>query len=119
MGVLVLAFYSLSPPAVKEAAGGNSLPGQANHAVAYLVIAAALRWAYPRSSPWRTLLLLTVYGCVLELLQTFVPGRSPKIIDALSSGVGAAMGAAVGRPLLDLAIRWTKQDRVRLRDEGG
>jgi VanZ family protein len=119
MSVLALAFYSLSPPALKEAAGGNSLPGQANHAVAYLVTAVALRWAYPRASPWRTLLLLMAYGCVLELLQTFVPERSPKVIDAVSSGVGAAMGAAVGRRLLDLVIRWARQDRVRFRDKGG
>jgi VanZ family protein len=120
MCVLALAFYSLAPPHLKEAAGGeNRLPGQVNHALAYCVTGVALRWAYPRSSPWRTILLLAGYGCVLELLQTFVPGRSPKIIDALSSGLGAAMGVAVGLTLLDLVIRWARQDRVRFRDKGG
>ena len=117
--VLALAFYSLSPPALKEAAGGEpGTPGQLNHAIAYCVTAIALRWAYPQSSPLRTLFLLVVYGCILESLQTFVPGRSPKAIDALSSGLGAAIGAMIGLPLLTLFTRWRRRGQNLSSAEG-
>ncbi len=110
--VLALAFYSLSPPALKEAAGGEpGTPGQINHAFAYGVTAVALRWAYPRSSSLRTLLLLSVYGCALEGLQNFVPGRSPKVIDALSSGLGAGIGTMAGLGLRTLLAQRTRHNR--------
>ncbi len=99
--VLALAFYSLTPPHLKEAAGGEpGTPGQLNHAFAYFVTAVALRWAYPRSNPLHIVLWLFAYGCVLELLQNLVPERSPKVIDAVSSGLGAVLGALVSLPLL-------------------
>ncbi len=110
--VLALAFYSLSPPALKEAAGGEpGTPGQINHAFAYGVTAVALRWAYPQVAPLRTLLLLVIYGCALEGLQNFVPGRSPKVIDALSSGLGAAIGTTVGLRLRALLTPLMRRDR--------
>ncbi len=99
--VAVLAFYSLAPPSLKEAAGGEpGTPGQLNHALAYFVTAVALRWAYPRSNPLHIALWLVAYGCVLELLQNLVPERSPKVMDAVSSGLGGIIGAAVSVPLL-------------------
>ncbi len=119
MGVLALAFYSLSPPALKEAAGGEpGTPGQINHAFAYGVTAVALRWAYPRANPLRTLLLLAVYGCALEGFQNLVPGRSPKVIDALSSGLGAAVGAMAGVPLLARLTRLKRRNRNLSSAEG-
>jgi hypothetical protein len=117
--VLALAFYSLSPPALKEAAGGEpGTPGQINHAFAYGVTAVALRWAYPRVGPLRALLLLVVYGCALESLQNFVPGRSPKVIDALSSGLGAAIGTMAGLRLRALLTRLMRRDRDLSSAEG-
>ena len=117
--VLALAFYSLSPPALKEAAGGEpGTPGQINHAFAYGVTAVALRWAYPQVAPLRTLLLLVIYGCALEGLQNFVPGRSPKVIDALSSGLGAAIGTMAGLRLRALLTRLMRRDRDLSSAEG-
>jgi VanZ family protein len=119
MCVLALAFYSLSPPALKEAAGGEpGTPGQINHAFAYGVTAVALRWAYPQVAPLRTLLLLVIYGCALESLQNFVPGRSPKVIDALSSGLGAGIGTMVGLGLRALLTRLMRRDRDLSSAEG-
>ena len=104
--VLVLAFYSLTPPSLKEAAGGEpGTPGQLNHAVAYFVTAVALRWAYPRSNPLHIALWLVAYGCILELLQNLVPERTPRIMDAASSGLGGIIGAAVGQSLLRVFTR--------------
>jgi VanZ family protein len=110
--VLVLAFYSLTPPRLKEAAGGEpGTPGQLNHALAYFVTAIALRCAYPRSNPLHIMLWLFAYGCVLELLQNLVPGRTPKVMDAVSSGLGGIIGAAVGRLLLRVLTRQVDQYR--------
>jgi VanZ family protein len=97
---LTLAYFSLVPPTLKAETGA---PGQINHALAYFVTGAALAWAYPRAGPMRTVLLLVAYGCGLELLQNLVPGRSPKLIDAASSGVGAAIGVLLGVLLTRLA----------------
>ncbi len=90
--LLALAYFSLVPPNLKAETGA---PGQVNHAFAYFVTGAVLAWAYPQA-PFRVALLLIAYGCILEALQTFVPGRDPKAIDAISSGLGAAAGVVVG-----------------------
>jgi len=39
--------------------------------------------------------LLSVYGGALELLQFFVPGRTPSIIDWSANTVGALLGAGL------------------------
>ena len=99
--VLALAFYSLTPPALKEAAGGEpGTPGPINHAVAYCITGIALRWAYPTASAARVVLFLLAYGGALELLQSFVPGRSPRVTDALANGFGGAIGVLLGFRLL-------------------
>jgi VanZ family protein len=104
--VVVLAFYSLAPPSLKEATGGEpGTPGQLNHALAYFVTAVALRWAYPRSNPLYIALCLVAYGCILELLQNLVPERTPRVIDAVSSGLGGIIGAALGASLLRVLTR--------------
>jgi VanZ family protein len=109
--VLALAFYSLSPPALKVAAGGESLPNQINHTAAYLVTSFALRWVYPGASPLRTMLWLVMYGCLLEVLQTFVPGRTPQVIDAAASALGAVIGAIIGLPLRAHLATWIAWSR--------
>ena len=111
--VLALAFYSLSPPALKVAAGGESLPNQINHTAAYLVTSIALRWAYPGASPPRTMLWLVMYGCLLEVLQTFVPGRTPQVIDAAASALGAVIGTIIGLPLRAHLANWIAWSRTR------
>jgi VanZ family protein len=90
--VLALAFLSLVPLSLKPETGA---PGQLNHIFAYFVTGAVIACAYPRA-PVRIVLSLIAYGCVLETLQTFVPGRDPKPVDALSSGLGAVAGVFVG-----------------------
>jgi VanZ family protein len=50
-------------------------------------------------------LWLVAYGCVLELLQNLVPERTPRIMDAVSSGLGGIIGAAASLPLLKVLTR--------------
>jgi VanZ family protein len=42
---------------------------------------------------WWTVVLLTLYGIIGELLQATVPGRSPSITDVFADGLGAFVGA--------------------------
>ena len=94
MCVLAVAFYSLSPQRLKEAASGEpGTPGQLNHAIAYVITAAAMRVAYPHQAALRVVLWLWFYGTALEGLQHFVPDRVPRLVDALANGLGAAVGA--------------------------
>src|SRR5687768_6390107 len=88
--VLAVAFYSLSPQSLKEAAGGEpGTPGQLNHAIAYAITVAAMRVAYPHQAALRVVLWLLLYGTALEGLQHFVPDRVPRLVDAFANGLGA------------------------------
>jgi VanZ family protein len=79
---------------------------RAEHLVAYAAVTAAFGSAYgERWALWRLGLALTTYGGLLELGQTFVPGRTPQVADALEN----LIGVIVGSMLLTLArrtIRW-------------
>lgn len=111
MCVLALAYFSLVPPTLKAETGA---PGQLNHAFGYAVTGAALRWAYPLLHPFRLVLLLALYGCALEGLQSLVPGRDAKAVDALSSSLGGALGVLLGGALLTLVAHMAG-GRARLR----
>jgi VanZ family protein len=75
----------------------TSLPGQAEHAIAYagtaglfvLGYGAALRW-------WRIGLPLIALGAVMEIGQLWVPGRTAQVVDFVASGSGALLGALGG-----------------------
>jgi VanZ family protein len=60
------------------------------HLVAYALLAANGWLAFPtrRAALW-LMLLLPLMGITLELAQTFVPGRSGDVADALVSALGA------------------------------
>jgi VanZ family protein len=60
------------------------------HLVAYALLAANGWLAFPtrRAALW-LMLLLPLMGITLELAQTFVPGRSGEVADALVGALGA------------------------------
>jgi VanZ family protein len=60
------------------------------HLAAYAVLAATAWLAFPsRRAALRLMLLLPLMSIALEFAQTFVPGRSGDVADALVSALGA------------------------------
>lgn len=70
------------------------------HFLAYLMLVFLLWFAvsgirkvnWRRSGPWLVLLALVVYGIIDELLQGFVPGRSPDVMDFIADMTGMLAG---------------------------
>lgn len=63
------------------------------HAIAFLVLAVLAlmpRWPVPR---WCVILLLAAYGAVTEIVQGFVPRRTPEWKDWFQDLAGIAVGA--------------------------
>jgi VanZ family protein len=61
-----------------------------------------------RYSRWWILIFALVYGTLDEVHQSFVPGRTPDVFDALADGTGAA---------IYLLLLWI-WERVRARQNG-
>jgi VanZ family protein len=65
--------------------------GALEHAVAYAIAAAVFALAYPVWSKWRIALGLCFYAALLELGQSWVPGRGAALIDWASGAAGACL----------------------------
>src|SRR5438128_1544061 len=87
VGTLIV--LSLVPGSERPHTG---IEGQWEHCLAYAGTGAIATLTYRR--PVWTIGGLSLLGCVLELLQNFVPGRGPAVTDALFSSSGAVLGAA-------------------------
>lgn len=82
--------------------GGAGLPDGPLHVVGYAAVAAAIARTAP---PTRRTLVVAVavafgVGAGVELLQAFVPGRTPSVADAGANLVGSTAGA-----VLSVAVR--------------
>ena len=90
--VLALAILSLVPGSMRPHTG---LPGPAEHFLAYF-IAGFIIAAPKRSTAYRiaAAILLGLYSGAFELLQNFVPGRDPEILDFIMSSLGAICGVS-------------------------
>ncbi|MGH8743343.1 MAG: hypothetical protein ACREUY_03600 [Burkholderiales bacterium] len=102
IGSLLIVALSLAPPTLRPhtAAGG-----QYEHLIAYALVGAAFGMGY-RAAPWRLFsgLALTAGAAILELLQNFIPGRSPEVIGFLASSLGAWLGLVLSTAVL-VALR--------------
>ncbi len=83
----------------------------------FLLAHALIRLQVPRFR-WWTVVVLTFYGIVGEVVQTTIPGRSPSIVD-----LGAdALGALVGAMTLTVLARWSSgaplRQAIRMRPHG-
>jgi VanZ family protein len=92
VAVLVL---SLVPGSERPHTGLGSGPFE--HFLAYGLVGATIAIGY-RATRARIIAFLTfaIGSGVFELLQTLVPGRSPRLIDALASLGGLSTGFAIG-----------------------
>ena len=88
--VLALALLSLVPGSLRPHTG---LPGPAEHFLAYFITGCLLA-AQKRGAAYRiaVAVLLGLCSGIFELLQNFVPGRDPEILDFLVSFAGAICG---------------------------
>jgi VanZ family protein len=98
--VAAITWLSLAPQHLEFR---TALPGGLEHALAYFGTAALLRIGYPSVGRLRIALCLTIYGAVLESLQTIVPGRHGAVLDAAISGFGALVGDTIATAW----VRWS------------
>jgi VanZ family protein len=89
---LAIALLSLVPGNMRP---HTLLPGQAEHFIAYAGAGFLLATGYrSRRERWAGWLGVTGASVVFELLQSFSPGRTPRVIDILASVAGLSIGLA-------------------------
>ena len=67
---------------------------------AYVVLGMSFALSYPQRRLWLLGLFLVATAAVLELGQSFVPGRDPRLIDFLFKACGAVIGLVALRIVL-------------------
>jgi VanZ family protein len=83
---------------------------QLEHVAAYFLTAGALALGHhQRRSLVTTVIVLPIYAAVLELLQLWVPGRMPRLIDIIAGAAGTWTGVALCA--LYLSSRAARLDR--------
>jgi hypothetical protein len=83
------------------------------HAISFLVLAVLAltpRWAVPR---WGIVLILAIYGGLTEILQGFLPPRTPEWMDWFQDLAGIAAGIAVCWALATLFHMYAEARRRR------
>ena len=113
--IAAIAVLSLVPGAERPHTG---MPGRAEHFVAYGGTGFLLALGY---LGWRQRLIawigLAAASGVFEILQNFIPGRSPSLFDALASSGGLTCGMAVG-VILTAALAFDRADGLLNADRG-
>lgn len=93
------------------------------HAIAHLTVFAALGFLtirgmlaneVPRAA-WWAVVVGVVYAVSDEIHQSFVPGRTPSIMDVITDGVGVLMGMLVWRRIAATDVSGSLRRAVRLR----
>jgi VanZ family protein len=94
LGLFVIAVLSLVPGEFRP---HTDLPGPAEHILAYALTGTALAVGYPRT--WHRILwflAMSAAGVLFEILQLWIPGRSPSVIDVTACSSGTALGLFFG-----------------------
>ncbi|MBN8939933.1 MAG: VanZ family protein [Rhizobiales bacterium] len=85
-------------------------PSELEHFVAYASAGGLFGFAYMRRWLVIAAAVLISGACALELVQIFVPGRTPRLLDALVSSGGALVGLAAGAYLRRTATEAKRGD---------
>jgi VanZ family protein len=73
-------------PVVKD------ISDKANHMLAFYVLAMLVDFSFPKTRfGVSKILALLTYGLLIEIIQGFLPDRTPSLVDLLADGVGIAM----------------------------
>ena len=97
LGVIAVGWLSLAPQdAVPEVGRWDKL----GHFLAYAVLAICGGVAFsPGRSEISVGVALIAYGCILEIAQLYIPGRSEIVADAIANGIGVVAGMIIVRTL--------------------
>jgi VanZ family protein len=95
--VILITILSLLPGSWQER---TSLPGPVEHFIAYTGTSLVLALVLPRRWLWPAAAMLAAYSGLMEILQSFSPGRDPAVRDFIVSSAGAFFGAGLGWFLL-------------------
>ena len=90
--VILIAYLSLIPPSLERR---TPAPPGVEHAVAYGGTAGLFVLAYPVQPVWLIVGSLATYSGLMELLQTFSPGRHPGFDGVVWSSAGAVVGSLI------------------------
>jgi VanZ family protein len=99
--VVFLSVLLFSPNPSRVISMSGELPGMLRalmpwaHLLSFSVFAALMllaRWPLPR---WGIISLLALYGGATEIIQSFIPPRTPEWIDWVQDLGGVAMGVAI------------------------
>ncbi len=90
VGYVIIVVLSLLPAQTRPHTG---VGGEYEHWVAYALVAGAFAAGYSTTRAWLLAgLALTGSAAILELLQNFIPGRTPELVGFLASSLGAWFG---------------------------
>ena len=107
--VFAIIALSLVPGVYRPHTG---LPGKVEHFIAYCSTGTVFALGFwSRASRIMIALGLTLLAGSMEILQMWVPGRHPAIVDAAASSMGGLLGIALGGLLLGLAAQAHKKRR--------
>jgi VanZ family protein len=91
VGCLAIVIVSLVPGSLRPHIHG--FPGSLEHFLAYGAVGAAYGLAYcSKSTRLVSAFALCAGSGLLEVLQSFVPDRTPELVDMLASSAGAWLG---------------------------
>lgn len=72
------------------------------HVLLFLWLGAAAKLAFPRAGAWRLLVALALGAALSELLQFWVPGRTPRFSDFGDDMLGVVVGVLIASAALRL-----------------
>lgn len=105
--IAAIAGLSLAPGGLRPP---TELPGRAEHFIAYAGAGFFLALSY---FGWRQRLvtwsMLALASGVFEMLQNFIPGRSPSLLDAVASSGGLSLGIILGVVLTAVLTGWGRR----------
>lgn len=86
----------------------TAAPPELEHVLAYAVTGGIFAVVYGRKGAPLSAILLIIGAVVFELAQNWIPGRTPRVVDAACSIAGSIIGLAAG-----LVLRWAWSKRYR------
>ena len=105
---IIITVLSLLPPSSGVEIHVNDKIG---HFLAYGVWMINLGLLFSKNQYWKIILAILVYSAIMELFQSFIPGREVSSYDILAN----TLGALIGTGILLLAKSFILQFLVKLK----